>query len=611
MTFFDKNIELIKERNIVLYDGLQLQQERMIDRVMSKLSKSGDEYLTVLCDGEWIALNSTYNPVVEAEKYAKQYRELPPYGRVLTFGFGNGYMARALMKLHENRVDLANMEDGAHIRFAFYEPDMSMFCYVMQTYDLSDILSNPDVEIFVEGLNENQLGAWCSNQVSNLNSASFLFGVLPKYQECYEDAYSRIQRVYENAKQRVQLDSNTKIAFSKLITENNLYNLRYLHNSISLLEFKECYGKQLPLLIASAGPSLKKSVKYIKELQGHVFVMAVDSAARYLIEEGITPDGIVVIDPKKDIGLFDKTMQEIPFFVHADVNHLILDKVEPRTVCFISTNLQYYEMLAMAKRDEIPCLDMGGSVATAAFSFGVYLDVDTLIFMGLDLALTGTESHVAGQNRLADNNMIKVPGNEGEELDTFLDFYMYLQWLQSMIATHPDVKVINATVGGARIEGTTYMSGDALCQMIHDMPSQTAYQRVMEYLNGDYQELEKEDVYAYIEAQILLTSKLLQMGKQLSIEGKELVRNGQIETEAFQQLNQSLEQLGNQLMGMPEFEWLESYSAGQQEQLMGNLYETYESREAELCGTYEKLEGYYGVLYDNVDAVISLCKMAR
>lgn len=605
MSYFDQNIKEIKERNIVLYEQVQIQQERVLDRVMSEASRDGNSYMKVYVGGQWTALNSTYRPLAEAEKFAMPYADMELYSRLLVFGLGNGYFARALIT--GNLPEEPETADGkySHTRFAFYEPELMLFLYVLHTYDLSDILSNPDVEIFVEGLNENQLSGWCLNNVSQMNLGAFRFVALPKYKVCFPDAYDRVQNVYEDTIHCVHADTNTKRLRAKGIAKNNYENLRYFCNSRSLKEFTKQYPKDLPFLIVSAGPSLANSLEELKKIRNYVFLMAMDSAAKYLLKEGIRPDGIFVIDMEKPVTLFTEEMQDIPFFVHTDMNYEVLEHVKPKDIYFVTTNMVYYEKLAVAKGDSLSCLDTGGSVATAAFSFAISLGVDTVVLMGQDLSVSGSKTHVAElHSDLEFYTTIK--GNEEEALNTFFDFYMYLRWFESQIAKHPDIRVINATKGGAYIKGTKYLHGSELFACIcmeQRKQMYSAFQSACEQkeTKSAYGEQTICDIYDALQENIAGVQVLLQKGCDLTKQAKEELQRNGVQGEGLLKVNQSLDALGAELTRTDALEWLELYVKDREDEVMNDLYQKQESVEEEYLVSYDKLQKYYELLLGAVN----------
>ena len=112
-------------------------------------------------------------------------------------------------------------------------------------------------------------------------------------------------------------------------------------------------------------------------------------------------------------------------------------------------------------------MDTGGSVATNAFSLLYKIGLKTIILVGQDLALTGNKTHADGtfeekMPEIDTKNNEWVEGNYEEKVPTRTDLQVFLNWYESTIRLYKgyvkDLRVINATEGGAKIEGTEVMT---------------------------------------------------------------------------------------------------------------------------------------------------------
>lgn len=609
MSFVEKNLEIIKRKDIVLYE--QLQQDKLIDRVMSETAKDGNTYLKVQQQGKWVAFNSTYKPLEEAKRFASKYKDLPLFGRVLFLGFGNGYVARACMHLFENDENLGEDVINADRRFAFYEPDMAIFMYVLQTYDLTDILENNHISIFVEGLNSNLLQAWCADNVGTHNESSFYLDALPKYKDYYQDAYTRMESIHANMIMSLECYRETKNKLAKHISRNNIYNLKFFEQSMNLKWFVENYPKNLPFVIVAAGPSLKDRVEFLKQIQGKAFIMAVDTAVKYLLEQGITPDGVLCIDSRKRLTLFQKEMLDIPFFVHADVNRLVLDKVCPKYVYFLSAQTKYYEQRAMNRDDYLLDLDSGGSVATMAFSFAAALQVSDVILVGQDLSIQGNTTHVV-DDMIMNIELCKhfyVPGNEEEQVTTLKDFYLYIQWFQQEIARHPEIHVWNVTAGGAKITGARYVQPE---ELFTELPLDSVIGEQFRVAWNEQKSQQKQAFAPYEDVieKIQNIIALLEEGKNIAKVLHDLCETRQVDTKEFAELNAIFGRVEACLSEVPEFELLEQYCASMEDELLHNLYEEKDDKILEMQQIYGKLYAYYECLSREAEDLITICKDA-
>ena len=68
--------------------------------------------------------------------------------------------------------------------------------------------------------------------------------------------------------------------------------------------------KDISAIVIAAGPSLNKNIKELKRAKGKAFLIAVDTAVKRLLKEGIVPDMYATLDGMKTAELLNLTEQE-------------------------------------------------------------------------------------------------------------------------------------------------------------------------------------------------------------------------------------------------------------------------------------------------------------
>lgn len=231
--------------------------------------------------------------------------------------------------------------------------------------------------------------------------------------------------------------------------------------------------KDKPALIVAAGPSLNKQLPLLAQNQELFTIIAVDTVWPILKKHGIVPDAILALDPESvpswprneiaedtafcvDIGCGSKLLWS------NDRNHLL--------TC---ANLTVYQILKELGI-KVSLLSTGGSVATSAFALAERLEANPIVLIGQDLALTGGKDHADGY--LAPYNAellttridagFDVEGYYGDRLRTERQLLIYKTWFENRIKAMPQKLVINATEGGARIEGALQLPFASVCQEI-------------------------------------------------------------------------------------------------------------------------------------------------
>jgi hypothetical protein len=103
---------------------------------------------------------------------------------------------------------------------------------------------------------------------------------------------------------------------------------------------------------------------------------------------------------------------------------------------------------------------VGDSTSHTAFHLAERLGCDPIVLIGQDLAYTGGKTHAAGVATRADSGseagQLMVPAFDGGEVATSQSLFTILKHFEAKIAASR-AKVINATEGGARLEGAEPM----------------------------------------------------------------------------------------------------------------------------------------------------------
>jgi hypothetical protein len=265
-------------------------------------------------------------------------------------------------------------------------------------------------------------------------------------------------------------------------------NLPYLGVSPSIDCLKGAFAGK-PCVLVSPGPSLSKNIDVLRDIADRVLIIAGNRAVKPLRSAGIVPDVAIVADAldlsyQLDSGLLD------------GVAALVLDVVVHPAVCALPVTRRFFYSAIHEVRESTlagigqhAALGSGGSVATVAFMLALHLGCDPIIMIGQDLALTGEQYYIAsapdgatriklessGQGTFQNTGpelrramaegggietsqasvqqFLKVPGYDGGEVYTSVQFDTYRRWLGSAAKDHASTaRLYNCTEGGARIE---------------------------------------------------------------------------------------------------------------------------------------------------------------
>jgi len=258
--------------------------------------------------------------------------------------------------------------------------------------------------------------------------------------------------------------------------DNYINNWQYTFRAIEHIYFENLY-KGKPAIIVGAGPSVDKSIEYIKKAKGRALILCVDAAMDVLLDEGIVPDIVASIERTDcTVRLYQREYipQEIVYVGANQVPEAILGRME--RIIFtgrIGDALfrEFNESIGLSN------LNIGNNVSHILVSFAQFLGCSTVIFTGLDLAYPQGVTHA---KRTLDNftdtmkagykhDMVFVKGQRGEILET-QEYFMHTRvWIEDFILENKNCSYINSSEGGANISGAKNLNiADAIKQYCTD-----------------------------------------------------------------------------------------------------------------------------------------------
>jgi len=226
--------------------------------------------------GSW--LHSPRDPREEARRLASRGLESGSDAALL-LGFGLGYLAEACLDQGTERVIVC-------------EADPCLLAAALESRDLSRALADTRLGFVVGGEADAIVSAL---EVSGASRASVLGLKAAEfaYPEWYEGAREAASRW--NAKG--QANENTLRRFGRLWVRNLARNIDQVSRAPGVRELEGRFAG-MPALVLAAGPSLDEVLPLVGEIARRALVICVDTALRSLLERGLEPDFLVVVDPQ-------------------------------------------------------------------------------------------------------------------------------------------------------------------------------------------------------------------------------------------------------------------------------------------------------------------------
>ncbi len=255
----------------------------------------------------------------------------------------------------------------------------------------------------------------------------------------------------------------TLLERSRYIVENAIKNIPSVALGGMVEDFNDLF-KGKPAVIVASGPSLSKNINLLKEVHGKAVVIAVDSVLPVLEKFNIKADFVCGVDyqkinMEKYTPVLKKRKKENSIYITADGVFYAIPKI------FEKSFFEFYQLTVTSlflkpefKKRHFPI----NAVTHLAIQFAYFLGCNPIIFLGQDWAYSYAKDHADGSSIEGGlpKDVVWVRGNYQENVPTNPTLYSGLKLVEDMIRETGDegIEFINATEGGAYIEGTKIMS---------------------------------------------------------------------------------------------------------------------------------------------------------
>ena len=467
-----KNLEAIK-KNIKAYpiDFLNLLKDKNdnLDISLEVIETKSKKYSAkVFKDGKSIFLHSAYDPEKEANTLIKEIEN--DTDLIFIFGIGAGYLINAVKKLNVN--------------IAVIEPSIKFFNLLIDNFKLDKILED-NITFFMGGDDIEDIEKF----ISIANTKKVKFFITRSYANLFgEEALFYQQKVLSIVDKKI-ININTISRFDKLWAYNIASNVAKISTHYGANKFFDKY-KNIPAVIVSAGPSLEKNIRKLKEIKNKALIIAVDTAMKPLFSHNISPHFVITIDPQKKNSKYFRNVyfKDSVLIAESSVDKEAIDSFNG-AIYFINSifPLAKYFMEELGNRGDITT---GGSVSTAAYDFAIRIGANPIIMVGLDLSFPNYQTHIKGsyheENFFTeiykldsyDSRIYKVliAGNLREEKNIYNEkvwtdsrFNMYKNWYEEQCLKYNQIKFYNATEGGIIINGMENINLEELIQKFNDI----------------------------------------------------------------------------------------------------------------------------------------------
>lgn len=240
----------------------------------------------------------------------------------------------------------------------------------------------------------------------------------------------------------------------------NLNRFINFDSDVNVPEYSKFAGKTV--VIAGAGPSLKKDLENIIEYKELFYFIVTDGALKTFESLQIIPEVIVssedCLQSWRFFASLNPQFAECALFTPFSENHMIVEHFIGQH--FFTKSESDDEWIFDGLCGDIPKVELGSCVGHYAFYLAENFCPDKIVMVGFNLSFLHGKFHPEEmpikyfENQEMPNPVI-IKDKNGRDLQTDLSMKMYLEGFEQMIANSAN-KVFNLTEDGAFIEGALF-----------------------------------------------------------------------------------------------------------------------------------------------------------
>lgn len=409
-------------------------------------------------------------PLDETMKRFGELKSYTYYPYLYFYGMGNGVLYKLLLANEMLK------------RIVVIEPELEILFIAMHFIDFSnEILSGRLV--LSDSLDDQGIVALFDNdKLSKFYVKSYMLEVFNSYYERYREDFLRINQGFIRAIEHLVIAVGNDAKDAIIGIKHHISNLPSTLQTPTLIDLVSKLKNRDTAIIVSTGPSLYKQLPLLKEIAPFATLFCIDASFPILYKYGIKPDLVLSLERVEATAKF---YEDLPKEAFKDVIFEITSIVHPRLKQAIEKKgglIQYsyrpFGYTTYFGIHEYGYLGIGMSAANMAYELVVHSRFKRCIIIGQDLAF-GEDGSSHSKDAIYGSDEIKPQENKvyvtkyggGGEVESTQVWKMFLNFYERDIANTPyDLEVINATEGGARIQGSLEIPFKEAIQRVSKTP---------------------------------------------------------------------------------------------------------------------------------------------
>jgi hypothetical protein len=379
----------------------------------------------------------------------------------LVLGFGLGYTACALAAKFPDRPII------------IVEKRAELLKKALETRDMETFLSRPQLVFVLGGDGEGVTGAL--SLFESVPGAPPLVLQNRALTGLDEEWYAGVEERIKTWNSRTNVNRATTRRFGKRWLRNLSQNLNAVRDNPGISRLEGLLeGRDIPVFLAAAGPTLDESGPLLGEIYKRCLVVAVDTSLRFLSGRGIKSDFVVSVDPQYwNFRHLDRVRAPETRLVTESAVYPSLFR-HPFKGIFLCGSFFPMGRFIEEAVDSKGEIGSGGSVATSAWDFSRILGAGTVWIAGLDLAFPELKTHFRGAlfeekshtescrfvtaetrnfRALRDGQPFLAKRRGGGTILTDKRLSLYASWFENRFRQFPEVKNYSFSEDGLEIKG--------------------------------------------------------------------------------------------------------------------------------------------------------------
>ncbi|WP_027327645.1 motility associated factor glycosyltransferase family protein [Helicobacter pametensis] len=447
--FFESNLASIAIKN----PNLALKLQAVIPNQKYEVFMSDDiANYNIIDKQNTVALFAT-QPLEETMKRFETLGEYAYYPYLYFYGMGNGVLYKLLLDQEIRR------------RIVVIEPELEILFIAIHFIDFSQEILDGKL-VLCESLDDQGV-AWLfeNDKHSKFYVKTYMLEIFNAYYERYRDDFLRINQSFIRAIEHLVVAVGNDAKDAIIGIKHHIANLPETIQTPTLIDLVLKLKNRDTAIIVSTGPSLYKQLPLLKQVAQYATIFCIDASFPILYQHGIKPDIVLSLERVEATAKF---YEETPKEAFEGVIFAITSIVHPRLKKAIESKgglIQYsyrpFGYTTFFEIHEYGYLGIGMSAANMAYELIVHSRFKRCIIIGQDLAF-GEDGSSHSEGAIYGKNEIKPKGQKvyvtkyggGGKVESTQVWQMFLNFYERDIANTPyPIEVINATEGGARIEG--------------------------------------------------------------------------------------------------------------------------------------------------------------